>query len=52
VVFPFTFESGVKSPYQYKLPNPFDQGNLTKVGNIFIDLYEPSQMGGGGHRDD
>jgi len=52
VVFPFTFESGVKSPYQYKLPTPFDQGNLVKVGNVIIDLYEPSQMGGGGLRND
>jgi hypothetical protein len=49
VVFPFTFESGVKSSYQYKLPTPFDQGNTVKVGNVFIDLYEPSQTGIG-HR--
>jgi hypothetical protein len=45
VVFPFTFESGANA--QYRLPAPFDQGNLTKVGNVFIDLYNPSQMDGG-----
>jgi len=52
VVFPFTFESGVKSPDQYKLPTPFDQGNIVKLGNVTIDLYEPSQMGDGGLRND
>jgi hypothetical protein len=52
VVFPFTFESGVKDQYQYKLPAPFDQGDIPKLGNIFIDLYEPTLMGGdGGNRD-
>ena len=52
VVFPFTFESGVKDQYQYKLPAPFDQGDIPKLGNIFIDLYEPTLMGGnGGDRD-
>jgi len=47
VVFPFTFESGTKSPYQYKLPDPFDQGNLPRLGYIHIDLFEPTQMGDG-----
>jgi hypothetical protein len=42
VVFPFTFMSGVKNPYQYKLPAPFDQGDTPKVGYIMIDLYEPT----------
>ena len=51
VVFPFTFESGVSSAYQYKLPAPFDQGNLTKVGNIFIDLRNPVETAGS-HLDD
>ena len=46
VVFPFTFESGVKNPYQYELPAPFNGGNMPKLGNISIDLYEPSLMGG------
>jgi hypothetical protein len=46
VVFPFTFESGVKDPYKYALPVPFNEGNIPKLGNIFIDLYEPSLMGG------
>ena len=47
VVFPFTFESGVKDQYAYKLPSPFDQKDLPKVGNIFIDLFEPTMMGNG-----
>ena len=47
VVFPFTFESGVKKPYQYKLPSPFDQGDLPKLGNVHIDLFEPTLMGDG-----
>jgi hypothetical protein len=41
-VFPFTFESGVKD--QYKLPAPFDQGNIPRLGYINIDLLP---MGGG-----
>ena len=41
VVFPFTFESGVKDPYKYKLPPPFDQGDNVRLGYIFIDLYQP-----------
>jgi hypothetical protein len=45
VVFPFMFEYGIKSPYQYKLPDPFDQGNMPMLGHIFIDLIEPTQMG-------
>ena len=40
VVFPFTFESGVKSPYEYTLPPPFDQGDNAKLGNVFINLYQ------------
>jgi hypothetical protein len=52
LVFPFTFESGVGNQYQYKLPAPFDQGDVPKVGNIFIDLFEPTLMSGdGGNRD-
>jgi len=47
VVFPFTFEYGIKSPYQYKLPDPFDQGDPPRLGYIQIDLFEPTQMGGG-----
>ncbi len=47
VVFPFTFEYGTKSAYQYKLPDPFDQGNLPRLGYIHIDLFEPTQMGDG-----
>jgi len=47
VVFPFTFESGIKSPYQYQLPAPFDQGDMSKLGNISVDLFEPRVMAGG-----
>ena len=47
VIFPFTFETGVRSPYQYKLPAPFDQGDLPRLGYIQIDLYDPTLMSGG-----
>ena len=44
-VFPFTFETGVMpapSP-----PTPFAQGGLPKLGNVFIDLFDPFLMGAG-----
>jgi len=47
VVFPFTFERGVKDQYNYKLPPPFDQGNVPKLGYISIDLFPPGGMGDG-----
>jgi len=47
VIFPFTFEIGVRSPYQYKLPAPFDQGDLPRLGYIQIDLFDPTRMGDG-----
>jgi len=41
VVFPFTFESGVKNQYEYQLPAPFDQSNISRLGHIMVDLcYE------------
>jgi hypothetical protein len=44
VVFPFTFQSGVRgSP---GLPAPFDQGDNPRLGYISIDLYNPSVMRG------
>ena len=45
VVFPFTFETGVKNAYNYQLPAPFDQGNLPRLGYIDINLYEEYQTG-------
>jgi hypothetical protein len=45
VVFPFTFESGVKDPYNYKLPAPFDQGDLPRLGYIDTNLYEALPTG-------
>jgi hypothetical protein len=47
VVFPFTFESGIKSAYHYQLPTPFDQGDMPKLGRISIDLFEPRDGGDG-----
>ena len=41
VVFPFTFESGVKDEYQYKLPPPFDQGDPPMLGHININIFSP-----------
>jgi hypothetical protein len=46
-VFPFTFETGVRDQYKYKLPAPFDQGNISKLGYISIDLFPPGGMGYG-----
>lgn len=43
VIFPFTFESGVKT--EYELPAPFHQGNLPRLGYVHIDLFDPSLMG-------
>ena len=40
VVFPFTFEITPKE-YAYKLPPPFDQGDLPRLGYIMIDLFYP-----------
>jgi hypothetical protein len=51
VIFPFEFASGVKGLYTYKLPPPFDQGDLPRIGYIHIDLFEPTMMGDGGARD-
>ena len=45
-IFRFTFESGVLPAS--KPPEPFDQASLPKLGNVFIDLYNPYHMGGGG----
>jgi hypothetical protein len=46
IVFPFTFEL-VKGQYNYKLPSPFDQGDLPRLGYIQIDLFDSNQ--GYGH---
>ena len=50
-VFPFTFESGVTNPDLAKLPPPFADGNNVKLGNVVIDLYEPTTMGAGDRSD-
>jgi hypothetical protein len=39
VVFPFTFESGVKNQYEVQLPAPFDKANTPRLGHIMIDLH-------------
>ncbi len=44
VVFPFTFESGGRSSDQHQLPAPFDQGDVPRVGDIRIDLFELTQI--------
>jgi len=43
IILPFTFVSGATRTYD--LPPPFDKGDLPKIGNITIDLYEPALMG-------
>ena len=45
VMFPFTFETGAGG--EPKLPAPFDQGDLSKLGKVSIDLYNPFRMDGG-----
>jgi hypothetical protein len=40
VVFPFTFEI-TPEEYAYKLPPPFDQGDLPRLGYIAVDLFYP-----------
>jgi hypothetical protein len=47
VFFPFTFQSGVKDQYEYKLPAPFNDGDVSKLGNITIDLFPPGGNYGG-----
>jgi len=39
VFFPFTFESGAED--QAKLPAPFDQGDIRRLGNISAELKRP-----------
>jgi hypothetical protein len=38
--FPITFESGVKRASSYQVPPPFDQGDVTKLGSVDIDLID------------
>jgi hypothetical protein len=49
VVFPFTFEF-VKDQYKYKVPAPFDRGDLPKLGNVTIDLRNADDSYGGVRR--
>lgn len=46
VVFPFIFESGVKDQYRYKLPAPFNEGDLPRLGYVQLDLFDPAIDGG------
>jgi hypothetical protein len=48
VIFPFTFERGVKG--QPNPPPPFDQGDIPRLGYIHTNLFEPTNLGGGGRR--
>ncbi len=36
------------SAFFFKPPAPFDQGDPERLGYIQIDLFEPTQIGGGG----
>lgn len=42
IVFPFTFEL-VKNQYESKPPWPFDQGDLSRLGYVNIDLIDPHE---------
>lgn len=48
-VFPFTFETGV-TPAPNP-PAPFDRGDLPKLGNVSVDIFNPSGMGHNRGRD-
>jgi hypothetical protein len=48
VIFPFEFVSGVRGQYQVKLPAPFDQGDLPRLGYLYIDLFDLTQSGDSG----
>jgi len=45
VVFPFTFEI-TPEQYSYQLPAPFDQGDLSRLGYVMIDLFYPGEDNG------
>jgi hypothetical protein len=47
VVFPFTFEI-TPQQYAYKLPVPFDQGHVPRLGYIATELYYPGLGYGNG----
>ncbi|MBM4348547.1 MAG: hypothetical protein FJ106_01460 [Deltaproteobacteria bacterium] len=49
VVFPFEFVSG--APQKINPPAPFNEEGLPKLGNIHIDLFEPTLMGADVQRD-
>jgi hypothetical protein len=52
VVFPFTFESGVKGQYAYNVPAPFDQGDVKRLGYIDVNLIDVRRMAHGDSRAD
>ncbi len=43
--FPISFETGRKRASAYKVPSPFDQGDVKKLGLIGIDLVDPGTVG-------
>lgn len=45
VVFPFSFETVNPKSILTPPPSPFDQKDLPRIGNIHINLYEPTLMG-------
>ncbi len=47
LIFPITFESGVRRASSYQVPSPFDQKDVTRLGYIDIDLYSPVSHGKG-----
>lgn len=48
IVFPFEFVSGVRGQYQVKLPAPFDQRDLPRLGYLSTDLVDLTQSGASG----
>lgn len=52
VIFPFTFQTGIKNLYKYELPPPFSAGDVPRLGYIHIDLIDPTLLGSDGGQKD
>jgi len=46
LAFPIVFESGVKRASSYQVPSPFDQNDVSRLGFVSIDLFDPTTIRG------
>jgi len=44
--FPIVFESGVKRASSYQVPSPFHQNDVSRLGFVSIDLFDPTTIRG------